>query len=38
MLKRMVRYVVDHGRFVQVISEQRCAKAPLEVGRRLRAV
>ena len=28
MLKRLVRYFVDHGRLVQVISEQRYVKAP----------
>ena len=29
VLKRLVSYLVDHGRFVQVISEQRYVKAPL---------
>ena len=28
MLKRLVRYLVGHGRLVQVISEQRYVKAP----------
>ena len=28
MLKRLVRYIVGHGRLVQVISEQRYVKAP----------
>ena len=28
MLKRLIRYFVEHGRLVQVISEQRYAKAP----------
>ena len=28
MLKRLVRYLVGHGRLVQVISEQRYAKTP----------
>ena len=28
MLKRLVRYLVCHGRLVQVISEQRYVKAP----------
>ena len=28
MLKRLIRYLVGHGRLVQVISEQRYVKAP----------
>ena len=28
MLKRLIRYLVDHGRLVQVISEQRYVMAP----------
>ena len=28
MLKRLVRHLVDHGRLVQVISEQKYVKAP----------
>ena len=28
VLKRLVRYLVGHGRLVQVISEQRYVKAP----------